>query len=148
MNAHRSINARVGRQRHAVSHALLAGAALVSLLAGQFRAAGQTPEAPQVAPRPATPQPATPQPAATRLRWRSLLDSQTLVRADKVPGGWQLADQEEFAEHGKVHVDQGSLVLERGYPATGVRWTGPFPRPITSFGSMPNGPMVEIFFVG
>ncbi len=43
-------------------------------------------------------------------------------------GKWQLADQEEFAEHGKVRVEQGNLVMERGYPATGVRWSGPFPR--------------------
>ena len=133
MYAHRSINARVGRQRHVVAHVLLAGAALASLMPGHFRAAAQTPETAQVTPQPATPQsatpqPATPQPTASQPRWRSLLDSRTLVRADKTPGGWQLADQEEFAEHGKVHVDQGNLILERGYPATGVRWTGPFPK--------------------
>lgn len=77
-----------------------------------------------------------------RLRWQSLLDDQTSGPASqnpelankppgsdgKVLGRWQLSDQEEFAEHGKVSIHQGILILEKGYPATGVRLKGPFPK--------------------
>ncbi|MEO2049828.1 MAG: family 16 glycoside hydrolase [Pirellulales bacterium] len=73
-------------------------------------------------------------------RWHSLLDERAAELADQTPirqtpirgkqplGKWELADQEEFAEHGKVYVDQGILTLEQGYPATGVRLQGPFPK--------------------
>jgi hypothetical protein len=92
--------------------------------------------------------------SSDRHRWQSLLDKQGLLderaaeladqttdpttdpitgratsnRANQSLGKWELADQEEFAEHGKVYVDQGILTLEQGYPATGVRLQGPFPK--------------------
>ena len=73
--------------------------------------------------------------ASESTRWQSLLDvkasgvaSPTSGPAKQTLGQWELADQEEFAEHGKVSIDQGILTLEQGYPATGVRLQGPFPR--------------------
>jgi hypothetical protein len=84
--------------------------------------------------------------SSDRHRWQSLLDErgllderaaeladqtpvqQTPIRGKQSLGKWELADQEEFAEHGKVYVDQGILTLEQGYPATGVRLQGPFPK--------------------
>jgi len=52
--------------------------------------------------------------------WQSLFDGKTL-------GRWKVIDQYDFADHGRVEVRDGVLVLRRGKPATGVRWTGPFP---------------------
>lgn len=84
---------------------------------------------------------------SARYHWQSLLDDRTAELAaptagqqtptrskqasgklERALGRWELADQEEFAEHGKVHIDQGILTLEQGYPATGVRLRGPFPK--------------------
>ena len=41
--------------------------------------------------------------------------------------GWRVLDQVFYAEHGKVHVADGRLVLEAGNDLTGIAWTGPMP---------------------
>ena len=48
--------------------------------------------------------------------------------AGKDLAGWEVVEQHVFDRHGKVFVDQESIVLEAGNPATGVRWKGPLPR--------------------
>ena len=99
---------------------LLVGTVVVTTAVAQSQSpdASQSPAASQAVPRP----------AAAKPRWQSLWDGKNLELTGQTPGRWQVADQEEFAEHGKVHIDQENLMLERGYPATGVRWSGPFPR--------------------
>lgn len=42
--------------------------------------------------------------------------------------GWKVLTQGVFASGGKVHVDDGAIVLERGSRQTGIAWTGDFPR--------------------
>jgi len=42
--------------------------------------------------------------------------------------GWKVVDEFDFKEHGKVYVKDGRLVLAKGKPLTGVKWTGKFPR--------------------
>ena len=42
--------------------------------------------------------------------------------------GWHIADKYDFEDHGRVHVQDGALILERGNPMTGVSWTGPVPK--------------------
>ena len=54
-------------------------------------------------------------------KWQSLFDGRSL-------GKWKAIDQFDFSRHGKVHVRDGRLLLEKGKPATGVRWTGQFPK--------------------
>lgn len=41
--------------------------------------------------------------------------------------GWKIAGEYDFKEHGKVFVRKGRIVLEKGRPLTGIRWTGRFP---------------------
>jgi hypothetical protein len=53
--------------------------------------------------------------------WQSLFDGKTL-------GPWKVIDEYDFEDHGKVRVDGGRVILEKGSPATGIRWTGEFPR--------------------
>ncbi len=43
-------------------------------------------------------------------------------------GKWQVLDKFDFKQHGKVQVEGGCLLLSAGEPATGVRWTGDFPK--------------------
>jgi len=54
-------------------------------------------------------------------KWQSLFDGKKL-------GKWKVIEEYDFSRHGKVHVREGQLVLEAGKPATGVKWTGPFPK--------------------
>ena len=42
--------------------------------------------------------------------------------------GWRIVTKYDFVRHGRAHVQDGTLVLERGKPATGVSWTGNLPR--------------------
>jgi hypothetical protein len=62
-----------------------------------------------------------PSPATKSGRWQSLFDGKTL-------GRWKVIDEFDFEDHGRVHVDGGRIILEKGSPATGIRWTGEFPR--------------------
>jgi hypothetical protein len=52
--------------------------------------------------------------------WQSLFDGKSLER-------WEVIEKGEFSESGNVVAKEGSLVLEAGKPATGVRLKGPFP---------------------
>ena len=54
-------------------------------------------------------------------KWQSLFDGKTL-------GKWKVIDQFDFERHGKVYVKDGRLVQELGQPATGIKWTGQFPK--------------------
>jgi len=54
-------------------------------------------------------------------KWQSLFDGKTL-------GKWKVIDRFDFRDHGKVYVKDGRLVQEKGRPATGIRWTGEFPK--------------------
>jgi len=54
-------------------------------------------------------------------KWQSLFDGKAL-------GKWKVIDEFDFSRHGEVHVREGRLVIEKGSPASGVRWTGPFPK--------------------
>lgn len=56
-----------------------------------------------------------------QVKWISLLDDRNL-------GNWKTVEGGEFSDTGKVEIDVTGLVLNGGEPATGVRWTGPFPR--------------------
>jgi len=58
---------------------------------------------------------------ASKMRSVSLFDGKTL-------GGWKIAEEYDFKEHGKVYVKDGRLVMAKGAPITGVQWTGKFPR--------------------
>lgn len=53
--------------------------------------------------------------------WVPLFDGKTLDR-------WRVVDQFDFSSHGKVSVQEGSIVLEAGSPQTGISWTGALPR--------------------
>jgi hypothetical protein len=96
----------------AVAHAALAIALLVPMPAGaeapqgakaQPKAEGKKTEAPKGP------------------KWQSLFDGKKL-------GKWKVIDQYDFSRHGSVYVKDGSIVQEAGKPATGVRWTGDFPK--------------------
>ncbi len=63
---------------------------------------------------------AEPPEKAQRAEWTSLFDGQSL-------GKWKVLDRYDYLRHGKVHVDDGRIVLEAGRPGTGLRWTGDFP---------------------
>ena len=54
-------------------------------------------------------------------QWQSLFDGKTL-------GKWKVIDEFDFGRHGRVCVRQGRIVLQMGQPATGIRWTGEFPK--------------------
>lgn len=60
-------------------------------------------------------------PTAPAAEWQSVFDGKSLQ-------GWELAKGYDYEDQGKVAVTDGCLVLEAGQPATGVRWTGAFPR--------------------
>lgn len=50
--------------------------------------------------------------------WQSLFDGKSLE-------GWR---ETPFTGHGTVRIENGTLVLDRGKPMTGVTWTGAFPK--------------------
>ena len=54
-------------------------------------------------------------------KWQKLFDGKRL-------GKWAVIDEFDFKRHGKVRVADGRIVMEKGSPATGVRWTGQFPK--------------------
>ena len=56
-----------------------------------------------------------------RSKSRSLFDGKRL-------GKWEVVTAFDFKKHGKVEVKDGKLLLASGRPATGVKWTGQFPR--------------------
>jgi hypothetical protein len=56
-----------------------------------------------------------------KVKWHRLFDGRSL-------GGWKVIDEYDYSRHGKVYVRDGRIVLEAGNPATGVKWTGPFPK--------------------
>jgi hypothetical protein len=60
-------------------------------------------------------------PATKTGPWQSLFDGKAL-------GRWKIIDEFDFEDHGKVYVDGGRVILEKGSPATGIRWTGEFPK--------------------
>src|SRR5437867_4410550 len=76
--------------------------------------------APASAPVAQTPQPApkpVPTPAVSEQEgWTRLFDGRTL-------NGWAITD---FAGHGNVKVENGSIILEQGV-MTGITWTNPLP---------------------
>jgi len=53
--------------------------------------------------------------------WVSLFDGKSLKN-------WQVLKEFDFASHGKVRVTEKAIVLELGYPATGIKWLGEFPK--------------------
>ncbi len=55
------------------------------------------------------------------LKWKSLFDGTKL-------GKWETVKRFDFNQHGKVEVKDGCIVLNEGNPATGVRWSGEFPK--------------------
>lgn len=54
-------------------------------------------------------------------KWQPLFDGSSL-------GKWKVIDQFDFEDHGAVRVADGRIVLEKGSPATGIRWIGDFPK--------------------
>ncbi len=63
---------------------------------------------------------AEPDDAVEKTAWKHLFDGKTL-------GGWDVIEKYDFKEHGRVRVEKGRLLLEKGRPATGIRWKGKFP---------------------
>jgi hypothetical protein len=59
-------------------------------------------------------------PAAQR-QWKSLFDGKKL-------GRWQVVEEFDFINHGKVEVHDGRLVLGMGRPGTAVRFEGKVPK--------------------
>src|SRR5579863_4791618 len=54
---------------------------------------------------------------AQNSEWKPLFDGSSLQ-------GW---NETPFTGHGKVRVDNGTILLEKGY-MTGINWTGSFPK--------------------
>src|SRR4051812_17723056 len=80
----------------------------------------ERPPATQKSDRPAPPPSAPPtaaKPAVSAHQWQSLFDGKSLK-------GWKPTD---FAGHGEVTVEKGSIILEQGV-MTGVTWTNDLPR--------------------
>jgi hypothetical protein len=53
--------------------------------------------------------------------WLRLFDGKTL-------GKWKVMTEDAFEDAGDVRVEDGEIVLGKGDPFTGVRWTGEFPK--------------------
>ncbi len=53
--------------------------------------------------------------------WTNLFDGKEMT-------GWEVVKGLDYEDAGKVEIKEGSLVLGMGDPATGVRWTGKFPK--------------------
>ncbi len=64
-------------------------------------------------------EPPKPKPAADA--WKSIFDGKSMK-------SWQVVKGIEYEDHGKVEVKDGCLLLGKGNPATGVRWTGKLPK--------------------
>ena len=69
--------------------------------------------------------PSTKAPAEPRLEpegdWVSLFDGKAL-------DGWRIVEERPFDRHGQIGVEAGNIVLGQGPGATGIAWTGEFPR--------------------
>ena len=50
-----------------------------------------------------------------------------LLEAENLDG-WEVVKENVFDRAGKVSVEKGSVILEQGNPATGIRWKGEMPR--------------------
>jgi len=59
--------------------------------------------------------------AAGADEWKSLFDGKKL-------GKWEVVDKFDFINHGKVEVKDGRLLVGKGNPGTGIRFTGEFPK--------------------
>ena len=55
-------------------------------------------------------------------------DKPVILFDGKSLGKWKVAEKHMFEDHGKVCVKDGVLCLERGDPATGIKWTGKMPK--------------------
>lgn len=53
--------------------------------------------------------------------WVSLFDGKTL-------GKWKVVTEYDFQRHGKVVVKDNQIILEDGFAATGIKWSGDFPK--------------------
>jgi hypothetical protein len=53
--------------------------------------------------------------------WKSLFNGKDL-------GQWKPVTKYDFKEHGKIEVKDGTLIYHEGQAASGVRWTGEFPK--------------------
>lgn len=53
--------------------------------------------------------------------WISLFDGKSL-------GDWKVVAEADFERHGEVLVEDRQILLKAGLPATGVKWTGKFPK--------------------
>ncbi len=53
--------------------------------------------------------------------WISLFDGKSL-------GDWKVVAEADFERHGEVLVENRQILLKAGLPATGVKWTGKFPK--------------------
>lgn len=42
--------------------------------------------------------------------------------------GWEIVERDFFEWHGKVHVEDGKIMLDAGEPMTGIAWTRDFPK--------------------
>jgi hypothetical protein len=60
-------------------------------------------------------------PVVPEQEWTSLLDGKTL-------GEWEVVEVFDFKRHGKVHIEDGAVILSAGSPATGIRYKGDFPK--------------------
>ncbi|NQT38780.1 MAG: DUF1080 domain-containing protein [Planctomycetes bacterium] len=63
---------------------------------------------------------AEPDESGEKTAWKNLFDGKTL-------GGWEVIEKYDFKKHGRVRVEKGRVLLEKGSPATGMRWKGKFP---------------------
>jgi len=63
----------------------------------------------------------TPALPAAAAEWKPLFDGKKL-------GKWEMVDQFDFINHGKVEVKDGNLVLHKGGPGTAARYTGELPK--------------------
>ena len=69
-----------------------------------------------------SPQPVEKVPAKKEMsKWTNLFDGKEMK-------GWEVVKGIDYDDSGKVEIQDGSLVLAMGDPATGVRWTGKFPK--------------------
>ncbi len=58
--------------------------------------------------------PAVATPAPKRDPWRSLYDGESLA-------GWEIAEEDEFYQHGKIAVKEGVIEIQMGSPSSGIR---------------------------
>lgn len=53
--------------------------------------------------------------------WISLFDGKSL-------GDWKVVAEADFERHGEVLVEDRQILLKAGLPATGIKWSGKFPK--------------------